>query len=58
MMSSRKRKRLDDDIHALLLSSNAFKRKNKKREKRLKRLDPSLYDLMGQSEVIIASSSL
>ena len=35
MMSSRKRKRLDDDIDALLLSSNAFKRKNKKREKRL-----------------------
>ena len=34
-MSSRKRKRLDDDIDALLLSSNAFKRKNKKREKRL-----------------------
>ena len=43
MMSSRKRKRLDDDIDALLLSSNAFKRKNKKREKRLKRLDPSLH---------------
>ena len=31
MMSSRKRKRLDDDIDALLLSSNAFKRKNKKK---------------------------
>ena len=57
MMSSRKRKRLDDDIDALLLSSNAFKRKNKKREKRLKRLDPSLHDVMGQRGVIIASSS-
>lgn len=58
MMSSRKRKRLDDDIHALLLSSNAFKRKNKKREKRLKRLDPTLHEMMGQRGVIIASSSL
>lgn len=58
MMSSRERKRLDDDIDALLLSSNAFKRKNKKREKRLKRLDPSLRDVMGQRGVIIASSSL
>ena len=55
MMSSRKRKHLDDDdddIDALLLS-NAFKRKNKKREKRLKRLDPSL---MGQRGVIASSS--
>ena len=54
MMSSRKRKPLDDDddIDALLLS-NAFKRKNKKREKRLKRLDPSL---MGQRGVIASSS--
>ena len=58
MMSSRKRKRLDDDIDALLLSSNASKRKNKKREKRLKRLDPSLHDVMGQRGVIRASSSL
>ena len=58
MMSSRERKRLYDDIDALLLSSNAFKRKNKKREKRLKRLDPSLRDVMGQRGVIIASSSL